>query len=1260
MKTKWTVGVALTAVLTSGSHPLPATRPTPAADLARIQPVADRLASRRAALGALADIYDLVDLRSHLFDPSAVDDQIARSLGALAERGRLHPIAGDHLRLLAAQCARRSRDSAAPARAARWIAATGLVTRFALLGPFDNTGGAVFADEVIDESQIDLRARETGKSGEIGWRIVTGGEVDGFLDLEARVAPAKESIVYALFTIEATRPTRLALRLGTSDQVCVRIGREPARCFDEKHAWAFEQHAVGLALPAGTTPILLRLGHFAGHFRLSARLTLWDGRPVPAGAVVVGLPDLDAVVAISEGRARFAPAVDIVDELRRAADRSRGAARPEARRELAKVLLALHAMDERTDPTAATVAVDRALELAPDDAELWRLRARAVAVHDRNLERDALQRALELAPRDPSALLALASNRLRQQLDRQAAALAERAVAVAPDDPLALMTLVRARRSVDPDPDAGGRLIDAYLRRHAVDTTAPPPPDLPVQAATLAWLDRLRGERRTEDAAAWASRLAENDRMARPAVSALLDRARRDGDVEKAAALYLDLAAQRPQSRTPLLQRARLLAWDRQTERAVNELRALVAGYPDHADVATALGEALLLAGDRSGAARAWQRSLALQPQQPELKRRLDAIAAVTDPLDAFRLDLEALRALPTPAAARPFGVYVLGHTIATRLYDNGLYSTVEDYAVRLLDRNFADSIRNRSVPFVPGRERLTVLVAERIDADGRSVPPKSMRDRGHRGRSGGVYSDRDAREISFGQIEVGDVVHIRTRLDAVGQLNLFGDFFGQIELAHTTWPTHRFELVVEAPVNRPLFLHAAGLRQKVQPSPDDPHLVRYRISSGELPGVHTERWMPPLIELVPYVSISTYRSWDDMLRWYAQMIQDQYQLDDETRALARRLVSGARDVRERVRRIQEHVIKKTRYVGIELGIHGWKPYRAALVHRRGYGDCKDKATLLVAMLDAIGVEAKLVLLRTKQLGELAAEPATMWAFNHAIAYVPALDLFVDGTAEFSGLDELPDMDQGALAIVVGRDGSHLFKRPPERAAADNLNLSDYTIAIDPDGNASLNGIERFRGDRSASMRRRYADPATRHELLEKEFSRTFAGARLERVEFSDLAELDAEVWYRFDAQIPKRAQLSGDGLVLPLSLYPHELTAAYASTKERAHDLVLDRAWRTRNVMHYRLPAGFSAPMLPAGVRIDTPHLGLVQRIERTDDGFVVDETTEIRSRRIGRGDYPAFRAACLQGDAAMQRRVKLVRAAAAGSAPAGDGGEP
>ena len=125
---------------------------------------------------------------------------------------------------------------------------------------------------------------------------------------------------------------------------------------------------------------------------------------------------------------------------------------------------------------------------------------------------------------------------------------------------------------------------------------------------------------------------------------------------------------------------------------------------------------------------------------------------------------------------------------------------------------------------------------------------------------------------------------------------------------------------------------------------------------------------------------------------------------------------------------MHDFVVSGTRYVGLEFGIHGYKPYKVTQVLARRFGDCKDKAALMIALLREVGVPAELVLVRTRRGGHLDTEPASLAIFDHAIVYVPKLDRYLDGTAEFSGLRELPAQDQGVVVLRVGPRGSVLTR----------------------------------------------------------------------------------------------------------------------------------------------------------------------------------------------------------------------------------------
>jgi hypothetical protein len=126
-------------------------------------------------------------------------------------------------------------------------------------------------------------------------------------------------------------------------------------------------------------------------------------------------------------------------------------------------------------------------------------------------------------------------------------------------------------------------------------------------------------------------------------------------------------------------------------------------------------------------------------------------------------------------------------------------------------------------------------------------------------------------------------------------------------------------------------------------------------------------------------------------------------------------------------------------------------------VYDRRFGDCKDKASLLKVMLAEAGIASHLVLVRTRDQGTVTATPASLSAFNHAITYVPSLDLYLDGTAEFSGPEELPTGDQGATVLIV-KDGAGAELRtiPLQQARPTTLQTVTQQIVLASDGSASV------------------------------------------------------------------------------------------------------------------------------------------------------------------------------------------------------------
>jgi hypothetical protein len=450
---------------------------------------------------------------------------------------------------------------------------------------------------------------------------------------------------------------------------------------------------------------------------------------------------------------------------------------------------------------------------------------------------------------------------------------------------------------------------------------------------------------------------------------------------------------------------------------------------------------------------------------------------------------------------------------------------------------------------------------------------------------------------------------------------------------------------------------------------------VEHRWTAADVPRLEREPGMPGWSEVSRYVHVSTYGSWEEVNRFYWRLIREQLRPGAEVRATARRIAEAVRarrggplltaaaegegaplaapaDRETRAALVQaayDFVVSQTRYVGLEFGIHGFKPYRVEQVLARRFGDCKDKASLLYALLDALGIESRLVLLRMRRLGRLPEQPASLAVFNHAILYVPELDLWLDGTAAYSGSRDLPAEDRGATVLVVNPDGPPRFGTIPEARPEENRFESTLEVALAPEGSARVTGGWRIAGMDAPAYRRSYLVENERRAQLEGALNRVFPGVKVEGVQVSELARLEEDVALRFSLAVPRYAQPDGEGLRFTPFGAARGYTEAYASLSARRHDLDLGGPRETHFTYRHQLPAGWGVRELPAPAAAETPLGGYQIRYRLERGALVAEGHVRLGVGRVPAEAYPAFRELMASIDRALARRVRIAPAQAA-----------
>jgi hypothetical protein len=456
------------------------------------------------------------------------------------------------------------------------------------------------------------------------------------------------------------------------------------------------------------------------------------------------------------------------------------------------------------------------------------------------------------------------------------------------------------------------------------------------------------------------------------------------------------------------------------------------------------------------------------------------------------------------------------------------------------------------------------------------------------------------------------------------------------------TLPIRTWDYTLIAPSTRKLYFNRPDI-------PDfGPRLERrgdetiYRFAASRRPRVESEPAMPGFAEIAPYLHVSTYQSWEEVGRWYWHLVADQMQDDGSLKKAAQKATSGLTSVRDKVAALHRLVVESTRYVGLEFGIHGYKPYKATQVLQRGFGDCKDKATLLMTLLRAVGIDAELVLLRTRRGGRIDPAPASLAVFDHAIAYVPALDLYIDGTAEFSGLAELPSEDQDTMAVRVSARGVKLV-RTPVMAADANTARRSWHIDLAHDGSAAIEEWLTVTGQAAHEWRAHYQTPGERQERYAKVWSGRIAGTTLEDVTM-DVSDRNKPVLVHATVRAPQLGELSNSGeLQFPLSSREADYTSTYARLGQRRWPLVLSYPWRHEENIRYQLPAGARVLRAPTTRTIESAFGEVTLAVEPDGDKNTVTIRSSLRvhKNRIEPQEYAAFRSFLRETDALLAERL-------------------
>lgn len=457
------------------------------------------------------------------------------------------------------------------------------------------------------------------------------------------------------------------------------------------------------------------------------------------------------------------------------------------------------------------------------------------------------------------------------------------------------------------------------------------------------------------------------------------------------------------------------------------------------------------------------------------------------------------------------------------------------------LTQDAVEGLAEQTFSYDGQRQRFRLNWARVIGADGRVISARPEHDQESLApvsESSPVYTDQKVRRISLGGVVPGTMVDFSYTIENIKPV-LPGDFLGSWSV-HTGRPTLRSRYVVELPTSLNARVRERNLtfrrrEQRVGGA------VIYSWATANVPKVEPEPFMADSNDVYMSIRLGGNMTWEQIARWYHGLEEGRYALTPEIEARVAEVVKNARTREDSVRAVHRWVAQDFRYVSLSLGIGGYQPRLPASTFQTQYGDCKDKATLFIAVMRRMGVNAYPVLLAAD--GGVDRTLPSIDQFDHMIAAVEKPGggyTYVDLTSELTPYGAVVPSYQGEFGLVVHPDGRAEEITFPLDPPSANRSESKIVGELSPDGvfrghvtNAVGGALQyRLRGALSSRLSER-----DRQDLGRTVAQGLFSGATADSLELFDGRDLAAATQTRVWVSGGRATSRSGETLILTLPM---------------------------------------------------------------------------------------------------------------------------
>ncbi|WP_276088626.1 DUF3857 domain-containing protein [Pedobacter sp. JY14-1] len=375
--------------------------------------------------------------------------------------------------------------------------------------------------------------------------------------------------------------------------------------------------------------------------------------------------------------------------------------------------------------------------------------------------------------------------------------------------------------------------------------------------------------------------------------------------------------------------------------------------------------------------------------------------------------------------------------------------------------------------------------------------------------------------------------------------------------------------------------------------------------------------------------------NWVSLGAWMQELSKGMQELPETVKTRILSLVSGARNDKEKIMLLYRYLQANTRYVGIQLGIGGYKPAAAEKVSLVSYGDCKGLSNYMKAMLQAAGIHSDLVVIGNG-MPSLNTRFASVNQANHMILCVPSQNdtTWLECTSPYVPPGYIGNGNSDRTVLLITENGGKLA-RTPRYVPEMNYQKRQVKVALAGEGNSSVSIDTRYgHAQFEEKLGMLTLGPAEKNKRVIQNLG--IPGVQVSKIEYAQQDKDRPEITEQIELRAPQLLTRGGDRLFLVLNMLNREETALVPVT-DRKTPFRVSYSYLDEDEITYTIPKDYKIEFLPENVRIISEFGEYTVGVTAKGDQLIYKRHMMVNSREYPPekyNDYVAFRKKIYQAD--------------------------